>query len=49
MNTDALASNLNLQQAVADLINKLPAAMRRTRQVQAVCARSRTCWSTSST
>ncbi|MDM0013591.1 patatin-like phospholipase family protein [Variovorax sp. J22P168] len=38
MNTDALAANLNLQQAVADLIGKLPAALRRDPSVAAVCA-----------
>jgi NTE family protein len=38
MNTDALASNMNLQQAVADLINKLPAALRNDASVKAVCA-----------
>ncbi|WP_232062309.1 DUF3734 domain-containing protein [Variovorax sp. PBS-H4] len=38
MNTDALASNMNLQQAVADLIAKLPAALRKDASVAAVCA-----------
>ena len=38
MNTDALASNLNLQQAIADLIGKLPAALRHDDSVAAVCA-----------
>jgi NTE family protein len=38
MNTDALASNMNLQQAVADLISKLPAALRNDASVAAVCA-----------
>ncbi|VTU29160.1 patatin-like phospholipase family protein [Variovorax sp. RA8] len=38
MNTDALASNMNLQQAVADLIAKLPAALRKDPSVAAVCA-----------
>lgn len=38
MNTDALASNMNLQQAVADLIGKLPAALRKDPSVVAVCA-----------
>jgi NTE family protein len=38
MNTDALASNLNLQQAVADLIAKLPASLRKDPSVAAVCS-----------
>ncbi|XPG48705.1 patatin-like phospholipase family protein [Variovorax sp. KK3] len=38
LNTDALAANLNLQQAVADLITKLPAALRRDPSVAAVCS-----------
>jgi NTE family protein len=38
MNTDALASNMNLQQAVADLIAKLPASLRKDPSVAAVCA-----------
>ena len=38
MNTDALASNMNLQQAVADLIAKLPASLRNDASVAAVCA-----------
>ena len=38
MNTDALASNMNLQQAVADLIAKLPASLRKDASVAAVCA-----------
>jgi NTE family protein len=38
MNTDALAANLNLQQAIADLIGKLPAALQKDASVQAVCA-----------
>ena len=37
MNTDALASNMNLQQAIADLIKKLPAPLRKDASVQAVC------------
>jgi len=37
MNTDALASNMNLQQAIADLIGKLPAALQKDPSVQAVC------------
>jgi NTE family protein len=36
MNTDVLAANLNLQQAIADLIAKLPAALRKDPSVQAV-------------
>jgi len=38
MNTDALASNMNLQQAVADLIRKLPPALRNDPSVASVCA-----------
>ena len=38
MNTDAAASNMNLQQAVADLITKLPAALRNDPSVAAVSA-----------
>ncbi|RZL92522.1 MAG: patatin-like phospholipase family protein [Variovorax sp.] len=38
MNTDALASNMNLQQAIADLIGKLPAQLRKDPSVAAVCA-----------
>ncbi|MET0544148.1 MAG: patatin-like phospholipase family protein [Variovorax sp.] len=38
MNTDALASNMNLQQAIADLIAKLPPALRNDTSVQAVQA-----------
>jgi NTE family protein len=38
MNTDALASNMNLQQAIADLITKLPAPLRKDASVAAVCA-----------
>jgi NTE family protein len=34
MNTDAVAANLNLQQALADLINKLPPALRKDRAVE---------------
>jgi NTE family protein len=37
MNTDALASNMNLQQAIADLIKKLPEPLRKDPSVQAVC------------
>jgi len=37
-NTDALASNLNLQQAIADLIDKLPAALKNDPSVAAVQA-----------
>ncbi|RZI93980.1 MAG: patatin-like phospholipase family protein, partial [Variovorax sp.] len=38
MNTDALAANVNLQQAIADLIAKLPAALRNDASVAAVQA-----------
>ena len=38
MNTDALAANVNLQQAVADLIRKLPAPLRKDPSVAALCA-----------
>nr|WP_256354343.1 patatin-like phospholipase family protein [Variovorax sp. dw_308] len=38
MNTDALAANVNLQQAIADLIGKLPPALRDDASVQAVQA-----------
>lgn len=38
MNTDAMASNMNLQQAVADLIARLPASLRKDASVAAVCA-----------
>lgn len=38
MNTDALAANLNLQQAIADLISKLPAQLRNDPSVLAVQA-----------
>jgi NTE family protein len=38
MNTDALAANVNLQQAIADLIAKLPPALRKDASVQAVHA-----------
>ncbi len=38
MNTDALASNLNLQQAIADLIEKLPPRLREDASVAAVRA-----------
>ena len=38
MNTDALASNLNLQQAIADLIEKLPLRLREDASVAAVRA-----------
>jgi NTE family protein len=38
MNTDALASNMNLQQAIADLMAKLPAHLRDDESVAAVCA-----------
>jgi len=38
MNTDALAANLNLQQAIADLMEKLPERLRRDPAVAAVCA-----------
>jgi NTE family protein len=36
MNTDALAANMNLQQAIADLITKLPAHLRKDPSVLAV-------------
>lgn len=36
MNTDALAANMNLQQAIADLITKLPASLRNDPSVLAV-------------
>jgi NTE family protein len=36
MNTDALAANMNLQQAIADLISKLPAGLRNDPSVLAV-------------
>jgi NTE family protein len=38
MNTDALAANMNLQQAIADLIAKLPAKLRDDASVKAVRA-----------
>jgi NTE family protein len=38
MNTDALASNMNLQQAIADLMKKLPAALRNDPSVASVSA-----------
>jgi NTE family protein len=38
MNTDVLAANVNLQQAIADLIEKLPPAFRDDASVQAVQA-----------
>jgi len=38
MNTDAMASNLNLQQAIADLIGKLPPSLRNDASVAAVRA-----------
>ncbi|RYF69456.1 MAG: patatin-like phospholipase family protein [Comamonadaceae bacterium] len=38
MNTDALAANMNLQQAIADLIAKLPTALRNDASVAAVQA-----------
>ncbi|WP_422822904.1 patatin-like phospholipase family protein [Variovorax humicola] len=38
MNTDALAANVNLQQAIADLIGKLPPVLRDDASVQAVQA-----------
>lgn len=37
MNTDVLAANVNLQQAIAALMNKLPAALRRDASVKAIC------------
>ena len=39
MNTDALSANLNLQQALADLIDKLPPELRDDASVRP-CARS---------
>ncbi|MGJ7510746.1 DUF3734 domain-containing protein [Variovorax sp. GT1P44] len=36
MNTDVLAANMNLQQAISDLLAKLPAALRKDASVQAV-------------
>ena len=36
MNTDAMAANMNLQQAIADLISKLPAKLRKDPSVLAV-------------
>jgi NTE family protein len=36
MNTDAMAANMNLQQAIADLINKLPANLRKDPSVLSV-------------
>ncbi|REN14027.1 patatin-like phospholipase family protein, partial [Mycobacterium tuberculosis] len=36
MNTDAMAANMNLQQAIADLISKLPANLRKDPSVLAV-------------
>ena len=38
MNTDALAANMNLQQAIADLMTKLPERLRKDPAVAAVCA-----------
>ena len=38
MNTDVLAANMNLQQAIADLIAKLPPALRKDASVEAVRA-----------
>lgn len=38
MNTDAAASNMNLQQALVDLIARLPAPLRNDASVAAVCA-----------
>ncbi|MDQ2138522.1 DUF3734 domain-containing protein [Alcaligenaceae bacterium B3P038] len=37
MNTDVLAANVNLQQAIADLMDKLPAALKRDASVKAIC------------
>ena len=37
MNTDVLAANVNLQQAIAELMNKLPEALRRDASVKAIC------------
>ena len=41
LNTDAMAANLNLQQALADLMNKLPADLRKDPSVAAVCEQLR--------
>ncbi len=51
MNTDAMAANMNLQQAIADLMAKMPAsACARTPAVAAICGRTeRTSRSRSST
>ncbi len=38
MNTDALSANVNLQQALADLMDKLPPALRDDPSVAALCA-----------
>ena len=38
MNTDAVSANVNLQQALADLIKKLPAALRNDKSVEALSA-----------
>ena len=38
MNTDVLAANMNLQQAIADLMAKLPEQLRNDASVAAVCA-----------
>jgi NTE family protein len=38
MNTDALASNMNLEQALADLLDKMPAALRNDPSVTSLCA-----------
>ena len=38
MNTDSVSANVNLQQALADLIKKLPAALRNDKSVEALSA-----------
>ena len=38
MNTDSVSANVNLQQALADLIKKLPAALRHDKSVEALSA-----------
>ncbi len=38
MNTDAMAANMNLQQAIADLMAKMPERLRKDPSVAAICA-----------
>ncbi|MFZ3120116.1 MAG: DUF3734 domain-containing protein, partial [Variovorax sp.] len=38
MNTDAMAANMNLQQAIADLMAKMPERLRKDPAVAAICA-----------